>query len=79
VPSQPPNGQAPKFKVGDKVFGAGQGGYATKIAAKEEWLRPVPNGWSFFEAAGLFVTAPTSYAALVIRANVQRGEMRLQV
>ncbi|KAI9761337.1 MAG: hypothetical protein M4579_001127, partial [Chaenotheca gracillima] len=62
------------YQVGDKVFGASQGGYATKVAAREENLRPVPKGWSFFEAAGLFVTAPTSYAALVTRANVQKGE-----
>ncbi|KAG9237358.1 hypothetical protein BJ875DRAFT_370110 [Amylocarpus encephaloides] len=67
----------PKFKVGDKVFGASQGGYATKVAAKEEGLRPVPRGWSFFEAAGLFVTAPTSYGALVTRAGVKEGDVVL--
>ncbi|KAI9806414.1 MAG: hypothetical protein M1833_003601 [Piccolia ochrophora] len=77
TPSSPPRGQTPKFKVGDKVFGASQGGYATKVAAKEESLRPVPKGWSFFEAAGLFVTAPTSYAALVHRARVREGEIVL--
>ena len=31
-------------------------------------------GWSFEDAAGLFVTAPTSYGGLVHRANVQAGE-----
>ena len=35
---------------------------------------PVPPGWGFLEAAGLMVTAPTSYAALVYRANVQKGD-----
>lgn len=35
---------------------------------------PVPPGWGFLEAAGLMVTAPTSYAALVNRANIQRGD-----
>jgi NADPH2:quinone reductase len=64
----------PKFKLGDRVFGASQGGYATKIAAPEQVLRLVPKGWSFFEAAGLFVTAPTSYGALVIRAQVKKGD-----
>ncbi|KAL3423475.1 zinc-binding dehydrogenase [Phlyctema vagabunda] len=64
----------PRFQVGDKVFGASQGGYATKVAAKEESLQPVPQGWSFFEAAGLFVTAPTSYGALVTRAGVKQGD-----
>lgn len=37
-------------------------------------LRPVPEGWSFFDAAGLFVTAPTSYGALVVRAKVKKGD-----
>ena len=34
----------------------------------------MPKGWSFDEAAGLFVTAPTSYGALVTRAKIQPGE-----
>lgn len=74
VPSSLPNNRTPKYKVGDRVFGASQGGYATKVPAKEETLKPVPKGWSFFEAAGLFVTAPTSYGALVTRAGVKKGD-----
>jgi len=74
APSALPNGRTPKYKVGDKVFGASQGGYATKVAAKEETLKPVPKGWSYFDAAGLFVTAPTSYGALVTRAGVKAGD-----
>ncbi|KAF2758666.1 NAD(P)-binding protein [Pseudovirgaria hyperparasitica] len=73
VPSNPKGGKT-KFKVGDRVFGASQGGFATKIAASEEKLRPVPRGWSHFDAAGLFVTAPTSYAGLVTRANLKKGD-----
>ena len=34
----------------------------------------MPRDWTFFDAAGLFVTAPTSYAALVTRAHVQKGD-----
>ncbi|KAG9241864.1 hypothetical protein BJ878DRAFT_482544 [Calycina marina] len=64
----------PKYNIGDRVFGASQGGYATKVAAKEEVLHPVPSGWSFTDAAGLFVTAPTSYGALVTRAGVEKGD-----
>lgn len=64
----------PKYKVGDKVFGASQGGYATKACAEERALYPVPQGWDCFEAAGLFVTMPTSYAALVTRANIKAGD-----
>ena len=37
-------------------------------------MLPVPDGWTFFDAAGLFVTAPTSYAALVQRAGIQAGD-----
>ncbi|KAI0547044.1 hypothetical protein F4679DRAFT_378480 [Xylaria curta] len=64
----------PKFPVGTRVFGASQGSYATKICAAEEQLLPVPRGWSFTDAAGLFVTAPTSYGALVLRAGVKAGD-----
>ncbi|KAH9843337.1 chromatin organization, partial [Teratosphaeria destructans] len=64
----------PKFRVGDKVFGAAQGGYAEKVCAREEQLRPVPRGWDYFESAGLFVTMPTSYAGLVTRCHLQAGE-----
>jgi hypothetical protein len=52
-----------------------QGGYATRILAKELSLRPIPEGWSYFDAAGLFVTAPTSYGALVQRAGVKKGKL----
>lgn len=34
----------------------------------------MPAGWGFQEAAGLFVTAPTSYGALVVRAGVKKGD-----
>lgn len=74
VLSVPSASVSPKFAIGDRVFGASQGGYATKVAAPEAALRPVPKGWSFFEAAGLFVTAPTSYGALVVRAGVKKGD-----
>jgi len=53
APTSLPDGRRPKFKEGDKVFGATQGAYATKITAVEDVLRPVPDGWSFFDAAGM--------------------------
>ena len=74
VLSTPSSNPSPQFRKGDKVFGAAQGGYATHVCAKQEALRPVPPGWSFLDAAGLMVTAPTSYAALVTRAGVERGD-----
>jgi NADPH2:quinone reductase len=63
-----------KFRVGDRVFGSGQGAYATHTLAAESSLFPVPAGWSFADAAGLYVTAPTSYGALIHRAKLQPGE-----
>ena len=74
VLSTPSSLSSPAFKKGDRVFGAAQGGYATHVCAKEEALRPVPKGWGFVDAAGLMVTAPTSYAALVHRAGVKKGD-----
>ena len=74
ISAVPQHGAQTKYKVGDRVFGAAQGGYATKVCAREEQLRPVPRGFSHFDAAGLFVTMPTSYAALVTRAHVQPGD-----
>lgn len=71
VISGPKNG---KFQPGSRVFGAQQGAFATKVCAKESSLLPVPPGWGFQEAAGLFVTAPTSYGALVVRAGIKKGD-----
>ncbi|KAJ0420446.1 hypothetical protein BJY00DRAFT_140259 [Aspergillus carlsbadensis] len=75
IAALPTKGSRPlKYKVGDRVFGATQGAYATHVLAAEQSLLPVPKGWSFEDAAGLFVTAPTSYGALVHRAQVKPGE-----
>ncbi|KAK3672742.1 hypothetical protein LTR78_007328 [Recurvomyces mirabilis] len=74
ITATPTSGKVAKYKVGDKVFGSAMGGYATKVCAKEEQLRLVPKGWTFFEAAGLFVTMPTSYAGLVTRCNIKAGD-----
>lgn len=44
------------------------------MCAAEHELLAVPQGWSFADAAGLFITAPTSYSALVLRADVKAGD-----
>ncbi|KAL8712367.1 MAG: hypothetical protein Q9225_006957 [Loekoesia sp. 1 TL-2023] len=74
TPSSKPN---PKHKKGDRVFGFSQGAYATQICTREESLRPIPPGWGFLEAAGLMITAPTGFAALVYRAGVKKGDFVL--
>ena len=66
----------PKFKVGDRVFGTVLGAFATQALVVEEALRPMPKGWSYVEASGLFTTAPTAYAALILRARAQKGTSR---
>lgn len=71
------SGKPPRFPIGTRVFGAGQGAFATKLCVKEGALLPVPEGWSFRDAAGLYVTAPTSYGALVVRAGVKAGDVVL--
>ncbi|KAG8990816.1 hypothetical protein FRB90_001600, partial [Tulasnella sp. 427] len=62
------------FKVGDRVFGAGQGAYAEKVCCDWRALQKIPDGMSFDEAASLTITWPTSYEALVGRAELKRGE-----
>lgn len=62
------------FKPGDRVFGSGEGAYAEKIATDWQQLFSIPKGMSYNEAAGLFVTWPTSYEALVGRAELKAGE-----
>lgn len=69
----PSKKKSPKFKVGDRVFGAGLGAFATQILSVEEDLRPVPEGWAYRDAASLFYTAPTAYAALILRAQAKKG------
>ncbi|GBE81072.1 Quinone oxidoreductase-like protein [Sparassis crispa] len=62
------------FKPGDRVFGAAQGAYAEKIAARWDRLLTLPANMTYDQGAGLFVTWPTSYEALVGRADLKPGE-----
>jgi NADPH2:quinone reductase len=64
----------PKFPAGTLVFGSAQGAFATHARAHEQQLRRAPRGWTARQAAGLFVTAPTAYAALAVRARTRPGE-----
>ncbi|KIW80700.1 hypothetical protein Z517_07316 [Fonsecaea pedrosoi CBS 271.37] len=73
VPTSPQNQDA-KFKKGDHVFGAGSGAFATMIQSPAAALRRTPNGWSHIEASSLFYTAPTAYAALILRAQAKPGD-----
>lgn len=72
VASAPPDSG---FQVGDKVWGAGVGGYAEQIAVPASAVRRLPAGWTLHEAAGLgAATAPVSYGALARLAQVKKGQ-----
>ncbi|KAJ2743367.1 hypothetical protein GGI20_003803 [Coemansia sp. BCRC 34301] len=65
----------PRFALGDRVFGSNPtGAYAEYIAVPSIQCFPIPPALSFEQAAGLYITYPTSYAGLVLRARVQRGD-----
>ncbi|KAJ1897386.1 hypothetical protein LPJ66_003403 [Kickxella alabastrina] len=64
-----------QFKVGDRIFGSNPtGAYAEYIAVPALQCFHIPSTLSFEQAAGLYITYPTSYAALVLRAQVMPGE-----
>ncbi|TFK81158.1 alcohol dehydrogenase [Polyporus arcularius HHB13444] len=62
------------FRPGDRVFGAAQGAFAEKVAANWQALVSLPDNMTYDQGAGLFVTWPTSYEALVGRAQLKPGE-----
>jgi len=65
------------YKPGDRVFGATQGSYADQVAINWDTLIPLPKNTSFDEGAGLYITWPTSFEALVGRAELKAGEWLL--
>ncbi|KAH8827984.1 hypothetical protein DL96DRAFT_1463530 [Flagelloscypha sp. PMI_526] len=62
------------FKPGQRVFGATQGSFADKVAVRWGSMLPLPDNITFDQGAGLFVTWPTSYEALVGRAELKPAE-----
>ncbi|KAK0529090.1 hypothetical protein OC834_000453 [Tilletia horrida] len=65
------------YEPGTRVFGAAQGSYGERVKVDWQQLVEVPEGMSLEEAATLFITWPTSYAALKFRADIQPGEWLL--
>ncbi|KAF8658325.1 hypothetical protein AX16_002093 [Volvariella volvacea WC 439] len=62
------------YKPGDRVFGAAQGAFAERIAVAWKDLLPLPKGLTYDQGAGLYVTWPTSYEALVGRGELKEGD-----
>ena len=66
------------FTVGDRVLaGTRTGGFAETAVVPAGEARLLPDGMSFEEGAAIPIIYPTSYAALVFRANLQAGETLL--
>ncbi|EXJ70158.1 uncharacterized protein A1O5_06226 [Cladophialophora psammophila CBS 110553] len=66
------------FIAGDRVWGAGVGGFAEQIAVPPSALQRLPTGWTLRDAAGVgAATAPVSYGALVRIAEVKAGQVVL--
>lgn len=66
------------WQVGQEVYGMTMlGAYAEKVVVPANKIRPVPKGMSLVDAAGFSMTYPTSYCALVYRANLLKGETLL--
>ncbi|KAF9566754.1 alcohol dehydrogenase [Agrocybe pediades] len=62
------------LRPGQRVFGAATGAFAEKIAVNVESVKPLPDNLTFDQGAGLYITWPTSYEALVGRAELKKGE-----
>lgn len=62
------------YRPGDRVFGATQGAFADKAPVSWKDILPLPDALSYEQGAGLYVTWPTSYEALVGRAQLRAGE-----
>lgn len=64
--------------VGDRVFaGVPLGAFAERVALPASALQRMPDAMTFPEGAAFPVVYPTSYAALVYRADLSRGETLL--
>jgi NADPH2:quinone reductase len=66
------------FEVGDRIMAAMvTGAFAEKAVLPANTAFLLPDAMSFEEGAAFPITYPTSYAALVFRASLQRGESLL--
>jgi NADPH:quinone reductase-like Zn-dependent oxidoreductase len=63
------------FEIGQRVMGGSRfGGYAQLAVAGTDALIPIPDGWSYAEAAALPVAYATAYAGLIRYGGLRAGE-----
>ncbi|MBP2328655.1 acyl transferase domain-containing protein/acyl carrier protein [Kibdelosporangium banguiense] len=62
------------FAPGDRVMGMVPGAFAPTVVADARLMVPVPDGWSFAEAAGVPVAYLTAYHGLIDLAGVRNGQ-----
>ncbi|MFF1612364.1 SDR family NAD(P)-dependent oxidoreductase, partial [Amycolatopsis sp. NPDC058278] len=62
------------FAVGDRIFGVFTGAFGDCVIADARMVAPIPDRWSFAEAASVPVAFLTAYYALQDLAGVQAGE-----
>jgi len=68
-----------RFRVGDAVFGIGQGSFAEYARAREDKLAAMPAGWSWEQGAVLAVSGGTALQALTETGALKAGERVLIV
>ena len=62
------------IRVGERVYGFTRfGAYRTVVVQEAVYLRPVPEGWSYAEAAALVAQGLTAWHGLVELGNIKRG------
>jgi len=68
-----------RFAPGDAVVGSGgiTGGFAEKVRARADAVRPLPKGLDFATAAGLLYSYGTGYYGLRYRGALREGETLL--
>ncbi|MGK0445105.1 MAG: alcohol dehydrogenase [Bermanella sp.] len=67
--------RSPQYKVGDKVMGVTRfGGYSTVINTQDNYLTPLPEGWSHQQGAAYLVQTLTAYYALTELGNIKPNQ-----
>jgi NADPH:quinone reductase-like Zn-dependent oxidoreductase len=63
-----------RFKLGDEVFGIGEGSFAEYVVAREDRLAPKPQNLSYEQAAPIGVSGLTALQAVRDHAQVKAGQ-----